>query len=164
VTNALTLLSREGVPAWVDPERMRELSEHPALADGLPRPELWLFATDAEVPPYRFASETGDVYELLSEFARLAEMMPHYSEHYAGAVLYTSGWAAPLRDGEPDGAPSAHPLRRRVYLAVCVTREDTASRLFFSDTAEIVDDPGQATGSLAEAVAECVASRLGGAS
>lgn len=164
MTNALSLLTREGLPAWVDPERMRERVEHPVLADGMDKPELWLLPADADKYPQLFFGGSADVYELLADFDSLAGTVPYFGHQFTGAVLYTSGWAAPLNEyGETDGAPSEHSERRRVYLAVCVTRDNAASRLLFADKCEVVDDLGTATGSLADAVSRCVASRLGGA-
>lgn len=164
MTNALSLLTREGLPAWVDPERMRERVEHPALADGMDKPELWLLPADSTKYPQLFFGGSEDVYELLSDFDSLAGTVPHFGHQFTGAVLYTSGWAAPLNEyGDVDGAPSEHSERRRVFLAVCVTRDNAASRLLFADVCEVVDDLGTATGSLADAVSRCVASRLGGA-
>lgn len=164
MTNALSLLTREGLPAWVDPERMRERVEHPALADGMDKPELWLLPADSTKYPQLFFGGSADVYELLSDFDSLAGTVPYFGHQFTGAVLYTSGWAAPLNEhGGVDVAPSKHAERRRVYLAVCVTRDDVASRLLFADKCETSDDLGTATGSLADALARCVASRLGGA-
>lgn len=166
MTSPTDLLSREGSPRWVDPMTAEQRASHPALSDGMTRPELWLYPADSAAP-ILFSAAVPDVYDLLDEFRTFAELSPEWARRFSGAVLFTSGWAAPLVNGEVDGAPSAHPERRRVFLAVCVTREDgeirAASRMMFPDQCEVIDDPGTATGALADAVAECVASRLGGA-
>ncbi len=99
-------------------------------------------------PNLCFLSQHPDVYELLDAPASaLARMFD------CGAVV-TTGWAAPLGpNGEVEGAPSEHALRRRVRLVVVVADHGVASVLRFADTPdEVVSDPGSATGSLAEAI------------
>jgi len=95
-----------------------------------------------------FLAEHGDVYELLeargSSIARMFD---------AAAVL-TCGWAAPVDDGgDDDMPPSLHPRRRRVRLVVVVGDAGVGSVLRFADTPdEFITDPGNAKGSLADAV------------
>jgi hypothetical protein len=89
-----------------------------------------------------------DVYEILSK------PMSERKTKFTTFALVTSGWAAPLgANGEVEGAPSEHPARRRVRLAVVGNADDgVASVLRFSDEPdEPVIDPGSATGSLANA-------------
>lgn len=94
-----------------------------------------------------FISAHEDIYELLDRPSDIAKKFD-----YIGVV--TTGWAAPLNDnGEVDGAPSEHALRRRVRLVITANRDGVASVLRFADEPdEVVTDPGQATGSLADAI------------
>lgn len=94
-------------------------------------------------------SEHPDIYDLLTEPASALGRM------FDAVVVVTTGWAAPLGpDGEPEGPPSLSPARRRVRLCVAVCDSGTASALRFADEPDdVVVDPGQATGSLADAVA-----------
>ena len=95
-----------------------------------------------------FLAEHGDVYELLeSRGSAIARM-------FDAAAVLTCGWAAPVDDdGEDDLPPSVHPRRRRVRLVVVVGDAGVGSVLRFADTPdEIVTDPGNARGSLADAV------------
>ena len=65
--------------------------------------------------------------------------------------------AAPLNeDGGVDCAPSKHEERRRVRLISIVDRDSNiASILHFNDTDEdVIDENGDATGSLADLLAE----------
>lgn len=99
-------------------------------------------------PNVCFLSQHPDVYELLDAPASaLARMFD------AGAIV-TTGWAAPLgANGEVEGAPSEHALRRRVRLVVVIADHGVASVLRFGDDPDnVISDPGSATGSLAEAV------------
>ncbi|MBM3816873.1 MAG: hypothetical protein FJW13_07615 [Actinobacteria bacterium] len=96
-----------------------------------------------------FLAEHGDVYELLeSRGSAIARM-------FDAAAVLTCGWAAPVDDDddENDLPPSVHPRRRRVRLVVVVGDAGVGSVLRFADTPEeIVTDPGNAKGSLADAV------------
>lgn len=95
-----------------------------------------------------FLAEHGDVYELLeSRGTSIARM-------FDAAAVLTCGWAAPVDDeNESDVPPSVHPRRRRVRLVVVVGDDGVGSVLRFADTPdEIVTDPGNAKGSLADAV------------
>lgn len=96
-----------------------------------------------------FLAEHGDVYELLeSRGSAIARM-------FDAAAVLTCGWAAPVDDGDEDDLPpSVHPRRRRVRLVVVVSDTGVGSVLRFADTPDdIVTDPGNAKGSLADAVA-----------
>lgn len=93
----------------------------------------------------------GDIYTLLENIS------PEAVSGFQVFGLVTCGWAAPIAEGqtEPDSAPSQHPERRRVRLFVCATLQEQASVLRFQDDAdETVLDAGEASGPLAEAIAE----------
>ena len=95
-------------------------------------------------------AEHPDVYRLLSlPSSALARM-------FQAAALVTTGWAAPLStEGDVDGPPSEHALRRRVRLVVIVCDEGVASVVRFADDPdETITDPGSATGALAEAISQ----------
>lgn len=95
-----------------------------------------------------FLAQHPDVYQLLdAPGSALARM-------FDAAAIVTTGWAAPLGpDGNVEGAPSEHAMRRRVRLVVTVANHGTASVLRFADRPDdIVSDPGSASGSLAEAI------------
>lgn len=94
-----------------------------------------------------------DVYDLLHLPA--SELLTTFTTF----AVVTTGWAAPLNDnGEADGAPSKHPERRRVRLVITANIDGVASVLRFEDDSDnVIVDPGQATGSLAEAVLNFVA-------
>jgi len=104
---------------------------------------------DKGTPELSFITQHPDVYELLADEAnaRIANL-------YNYACVVTTGWAAPLgANGEVEGAPSEHALRRRVRLAVVANRQSVASVLRFQDEPETpITDPGDATGSLADAI------------
>ena len=95
-----------------------------------------------------FLAEHGDVYELLESRGSSIACM------FDAAAVLTCGWAAPVDDeNESDVPPSVHPRRRRVRLVVVVGDDGVGSVLRFADTPdEIVTDPGNAKGSLADAV------------
>jgi hypothetical protein len=96
----------------------------------------------------------SDVYEAITEVV-FAEY--DYDGITVGYALETTGWAAPLNDdGEvTGGAPSAHPERRRVRLtSINLTNVGAASVLEFADNpGELITDDGEASGSLAVALA-----------
>ena len=89
----------------------------------------------------------------------MSDQNKHLLFEYVSVV--TSGWAAPLNsDGEVDGAPSKHPDRRRVALAIAfsITNKNIiGSVLKFDDADEKVYDFNNATGSLADAIIEMFA-------
>lgn len=95
-----------------------------------------------------FLAEHGDVYELLEARGSAIARM------FDAAAVLTCGWAAPVDDdADDDIPPSVHPRRRRVRLVVVVSDAGVGSVLRFADTPdEIVTDPGNAKGSLADAV------------
>ena len=92
--------------------------------------------------------EHSDIYTLLDTPESACARM------FDAAALVTCGWAAPISEsGEPEGAPSEHPGRRRVRLVVVVGDAGVASVLRFEDDAENpILDAGEARGPLAEAV------------
>jgi hypothetical protein len=102
----------------------------------------------------RILTRDADAYEAL-------EMVTdsHLKEHELGIGIITTGWASPLgADGNPDGAPSQHPLRRRVRLVSCVDKaKHMGSSLRFADEPDdlITDESGQ--GSLANALMTAIA-------
>ncbi len=110
----------------------------------LPKAQLWGIKKDSS---YYLISQNSDVYDLLEE-ARIYDV-----SQCIGILVHTTGWAAPLnQDGEVEGAPSQHALRRRIALASCATYQSVGSAVYFLDTKETLTDPGSATGSLAEAL------------
>lgn len=100
-----------------------------------------------------FASENGDVYELLEN--PLVKTLARTPSTQFIALL-TCGWAAPLATDDDDDeqvAPSQHAQRRRVRLVVVASKNSVASVLRFQDDDEnTVTDEGKARGSLADAV------------
>ena len=100
-------------------------------------------------------AEMGDVYQLLTKVGT----RPTKAAKTADALTVTTcGWAAPTDDND-DIPPSLHPKRRRVALVVTVNPAtgETVSALRFADDPDIITDHGQATGSLADAVAHLAA-------
>jgi hypothetical protein len=94
-----------------------------------------------------------DVYDLLNDYGRnhIARTQPLAQPD--AFVLVTSGYAAPLENGEPVGAPSEHPQRRRVSLFVLtLANGGQLSRLVFHDTGEQVTEKNTYSGSLAECI------------
>ena len=99
-----------------------------------------------------FASENGDVYELLEN--PLVKTLARTPSTQFIALL-TCGSAAPLPENDDDDevAPSQHAQRRRVRLVVVASKDSVASVLRFQDDDEnTVTDQGKARGSLADAV------------
>lgn len=97
-------------------------------------------------------TDHGDVYMMLE-----SEMAAESVKGFTGFGVLTTGWAAPITDGEPfDGPPSEHPQKRRVKLFVfCDASGQVFSSIRFKDDPdEVIVDPGQARGSLADAVHE----------
>jgi hypothetical protein len=140
--------------ATITEARLHDLLDHPSQTntDGfsLDGARLYGIVADGEEEPLlTLLGSHKDVYELLESNASIKAKSGY---KYVGIV--TTGWAAPLSDnGEVEGAPSAHPMRRRVRLMVVAHREGVASVLRFQDEPdEPITDPGSATGSLAEAV------------
>ena len=103
---------------------------------------------------FRIHARDGDVYDALEMVAD-----KHLKLGELGIGVLTTGWASPLgKDGNPDGAPSEHPLRRRVRLVTCVDKAKrmASSMRFADDPDEMLTDEGSATGSLATALVETV--------
>ena len=119
--------------------------EDPNYNHELSAAQLWAIKQDGS---FYLLSAHPDVYELLNSDE-------YKISHYVGVIIHTTGWAAPLgENGEVEGAPSKHALRRRVALAACVTNDSIGSALSFPDEEEIITDPGSATGSLADALSK----------
>lgn len=102
----------------------------------------------------RILTRDGDAYEALEMVAD-----KHLKQWELGIGIITTGWASPLgADGNVNGAPSKHPLRRRVRLVSCVDKaKHMASSLRFADEPDdlITDESGQ--GSLANALMIAIA-------
>jgi len=119
-------------------------------AFGMKKALLFAVIEQEETVSLTLANEHSDVYDLLDsddtrEVAKVSDFI---------AVL-TCGWASPT-DGDDeysDLPPSQHPAKRRVRLLVLACADGVASVLRFQDTPdEVISDPGQARGSLADAV------------
>ena len=134
---------------------MVESRIHESLGDGeqafdLHRARLYGVNFRGDDLQLSFVLEHGDIYQLLEVPESACARM------FDAAALVTCGWAAPIAEGsgEPDGAPSAHPQRRRVRLVIVVGDAGVASVLRFADDAESpILDAGEAKGPLADAVA-----------
>ena len=91
-----------------------------------------------------------DIYDLIDEIDKSS------LNSYSYVSVLTSGWAAPLgENGEVEGRPSEHKLRRRVRLAVIldiIGKSIVGSVLKFDDDEDFVFDNGNATGSLSDAI------------
>lgn len=102
----------------------------------------------------RILTRDGDAYEALEMVAD-----KHLKQWELGIGIITTGWASPLgADGNPDCAPSEHPLRRRVRLVSCVDKaKHMVSSLRFADEPDdlITDESGQ--GSMANALMIAIA-------
>lgn len=77
-----------------------------------------------------------------------------YKGGYSAVGAFTSGWAAPIAEGqsEPDTLPSEHPERRRVTLISVYTTKNSANIIRFEDGTEFTDEDGEGRGALAEAM------------
>lgn len=126
--------------------------ENPFL---LPHAQLYgVSVSDDETVSLTILASEPDVYDLLEKPSSI------YNPKFSAFAVLTSGWAAPIEeDGSIDGAPSNHPKRRRVRLAVVANAfTGVSSVLRFSDEPDdVITDPGSATGSLADAVSRFVA-------
>jgi hypothetical protein len=108
---------------------------------------VFAFTNDGQ---FRILVTSPDVYECLEEVSD-----KHLNQWEQGIGIITTGWASPLgANGEPEGAPSEHPLRRRVRLVSCVDKaKKMASSIRFADEPDdLVTDEGEATGALANAL------------
>ena len=114
-----------------------------------------LFCVDPEGEIHTLTNHP-DVYETL-ELATTTNV-PVPDIRYLG--ILTTGWAAPLDpDGTVDGAPSEHPERVRCMLLSVVDHNlDISSILSFENRpGELLTDPGEAVGSLADAMKRAMA-------
>jgi len=95
--------------------------------------------------------ENGDIYEMLQEPS--ADMLV---SAYDGFGVLTSGWAAPIENGDDNSiAPSKHPERVRVRLfSYCDSEGAVHSSVRFGDGRETVYDENQAKGSMRQAMAD----------
>ena len=123
--------------------------------DGSPTARPMIFQTWADGDGFhRYPVETPDIYDALEAYRYDMKETANGST-LRGFVIVTTGWAAPLgKDGQVEGAPSAHPERVRVTLVSAVARDASqAAAIYFGDGRETVyDDSGTATGSLADAL------------
>lgn len=131
-------------------DTLNALTEAESNTDAFFHPEvasLFLVTNDGQFLHY---ASSEDVYGLLELpiISSLAEIK--------GVAVHTTGWAAPLNsNGDVDGAPSQHALRRRVALIASVTNDTMASAMVFEDDqSDIMLDEGNAVGMLADALHE----------
>ena len=130
----------------------------PACPPHLDLPQIWRLDQSGEWVEY--PNQEGDIYTAIFQFSTRHQFSVGKPVGSA-FVCRTIGWGAPLgEDGTTgDTPPSQHPDRCRVALDICATPSGAiASRLSFlsgDKVGDIVDDTGQATGSLAEAVDLC---------
>ena len=113
---------------------------------------LFAFSYDGT---FRVLWESGDVYDAL-----LSVKGHKLHQWEVGIGVLSTGWAAPLdADGTVKGAPSRHTLRKRCRLVSCATKKHgiISAFRFQDDPTEVVLDYGDATGSLADAVREALA-------
>lgn len=138
----------------LNPVRMAELAQRTLTKEGdegFRMEQAVLFAYCAE--GFRVLATAGDIYEGLASLP-FHETLNAYEE---GIGIITTGWASPIPPDCYEGdaiAPSEHPLRRRVRLSSCVTREGKmgSAMAFQADPDDLVTDEGEATGSLAQAL------------
>lgn len=129
---------------------------HPVFGNPFSLPSCSLYGvrtnSDGGLVDVEHVGSSKDVYDLLSTPASLRNQDNH--TNYTTWALVTTGWAAPLAaDGNIEGAPSEHPGRRRVRLVVTANLDGVASVVRFEESPlETIVDPGQATGSLNDAV------------
>lgn len=99
---------------------------------------------------YEVIGRSPDVYDLIDDLSSIGT-----AKSFDYLSIITWGWAAPLNEnGGVDGAPSKHPLKRRVKLVISGKNPDglIGSVVNFSDDVENpVYDTGDATGSLNDA-------------
>lgn len=114
-----------------------------------------------EAKAYGFSKTDTDFNSKLIKYSPdIYDMIDHLNDDksfhiYNYLSLVTTGWAAPLKNGEVDGAPSEHPERRRVSLVI-LADVDNKSILgsvlqFEGDEEDKVYDYNTATGTLADA-------------
>lgn len=108
---------------------------------------LWRVSSNLRVS---LVAARGDVYDLLDR------TVDGHGEGDRYAVL-TTGWAAPIVEGETDEiAPSKHPERRRVRLLCAVDMDRITSLIRFQDapTDPQFDESSSPRGALADALHE----------
>lgn len=131
-----------------------ELLAQEQLQFALDNEEDCFFQSQAEL----FGITEKEQFVKIASFPDIYTMLDgsYNFEGYIGISVRTTGWASPLNEnGEVEGAPSEHPERRRVSLITAVTSEGSGSALAFADEDEVITDPGSASGSLADAIADC---------
>lgn len=128
---------------------VEERLHNDGLRWAMPTARLYSVLNGANGLRVNYASEHGDIYELMErDDSALTAMTSDY------IALVTCGWAAPIiNDDDDDFRPSLHPERRRVRLVITADRNSVVSVLRFEDEADDpVVDEGTATGSLADAL------------
>ncbi len=97
-------------------------------------------------------TDYGDIYEML----QASSHHPEKFEGYDLIAVLTAGWAAPNDDDEyKDTAPSLHPKRKRVKLAMIgYTAKQTAAIMALDGDPEYIYTSGQGQGALQEAFEE----------
>jgi hypothetical protein len=101
----------------------------------------------------RIIVREADVYQALEMVAD-----KHLGSWELGIGIITTGWASPLNaDGEVQGAPSEHPLRRRVRLVSCVDKaKHMVSSLRFADDPDELITETSGSGTLANALTTAI--------
>lgn len=92
----------------------------------------------------------GDIYELMFT----SEVADRAADSHA-VMFVTTGWASPDNGDDEDEhvAPSQHPQRRRVRLAICGTKDGMASAMRFADDPDnAITEEGNGYGRLADAL------------
>ncbi len=113
-----------------------------------------LFAVDyvrGEVPAIKQVAQHEDIYMMLDDISNAVKL---WTIGYNGFAIVTTGWAAPIKDGDDgeDIAPSKHPERRRVRLMSMSHSGKMGSSIRFTDEESVTYDEGNAMGSLATAM------------
>lgn len=96
---------------------------------------------------FREVVKDGDIYTALTMVKALGS-----NWNADGMAVITTGWAAPLNNGEVEGAPSEHPDRQRVRLTCYISNDGVASALSFENGDDTVYDEGDAVGRLADMI------------
>lgn len=115
-------------------------------------PEAIIFGVEGEEI---FVLTCGkDIYDAIELAHRAPAVTAEYKGDYSAVGAFTSGWAAPISEGqtEPDTLPSEHPERRRVTLITVYTPTSSASVIQFADGEQFTDENGDASGALADAM------------
>lgn len=117
-------------------------------------PEAIIFGVEGEEI---FVITCGkDIYNAIDQAHGSESAALEYKGNYTAVGALTSGWAAPLEEGEsePSTLPSEHPGRRRVTLITVFTPKESASVVRFADGEQFTDEAGEARGALAEAMSD----------